>query len=89
MDNVQNQNSELNATIKAIDNGMLVLETIEDKQLIRWPLHKLPASLNIDDPLALKLEPAAISPTGSVINPHAPEAATENERHKLLENLIN
>ena len=89
MEKTQNQNNEINATIKAIDNGMLVLETLEDKQLIRWPLDKLPSSLSVGDPLAIKLETNCFSPLTSEVTAPAQKSASENERHKLLEELIN
>lgn len=89
METDQNQTSEINATIKGIDNGMLILETSDDKQLIRWPLHKLPSSLNIGDPLAIKLQ----SNSTSFETPSAGNEATRDNpdalRQKLLEELIN
>ena len=89
MEETQNLSPEINATIKAIENGMLILET-SDQQMIRWPLNKLPQSVHIGNTISIKLESndrTALpkSETGIDNSGNDPESL----RHKLLEELIN
>lgn len=92
---------DLNVTIKAIEDGQLVLETISDsgiettaseRQIIRWPLSRIPRSLQIGENLAIRLEkngnqPGTIIPLADTrINAVPTETA---HRQRLLEELIN
>ena len=90
MEEIKNQSSEICATIKAIENGMLILETMHDKQLIRWPLNKLPLSVNIGNTISIKLEsndgPSPVEPAAALKNTGE---NPEDLRHRLLEELIN
>jgi hypothetical protein len=89
MEETKKQTPEIYATIKAIENGMLILET-PDQQLIRWPLNKLPQSVNIGNTISIKLESNdQTSIKQSAVNLKNPVEDPENLRHRLLEELIN
>ncbi len=92
--------SEINVIIKAIENGQLILEAEASgpgmqKQLISWPLDKLPPSLTIGDTLSIKLESNTTQPFPSPLiieshsKPSMPDQFVSEKRHKLLEELIN
>lgn len=80
------QNPQITVNIKAIENGMLVLESPESGQQFHWPLSKLPPSVNVGDCLSVILNSnsqltANNSPTA--------EPDLNAKRQKLLEELIN
>jgi hypothetical protein len=84
-------NQHITVNIKAIENGMLILESKEDGQQIRWPLSKLPSSVNVGDCLSVRLQSNTDNTETALpsISQSSTEADQNSNRQKLLEELIN
>ena len=76
----------------AIDGDNLVLETIPEKNEIRWPLNNLPRPLEIGSRLTLELQKETHTETARVSGDtklNANTAAKDELMRKLLEDLVN
>lgn len=91
--------STLQVALTAIQNEYLVLETLEDKSLIYWPLKKLKRPLKIGHQLSLELKDEKTDPY-TILNKEKADTVTktlhDSEEQikqaklcKMLEDLVN
>jgi hypothetical protein len=86
--------SKVEVIATAIDGNHLVLETVPEKNEIRWPLNNLPRPLEIGSRLTLELQKNQTKPPGdiSILHNPAPQNTSDDKdeiRRKLLEDLVN
>ena len=64
-----NTDNSIDVTIAAIDDGYIVLESIEENKIhFKWPLHKIPRPLEIGSKLKLTLAKTDLSSSCSPID---------------------
>jgi len=87
---------QLKATVKAVNNEYIVLETLEDKGTIYWPLKNLPGELNVGSELTLELKNGAeenfSAPLKASSHPSTTKTTSTDQQEKLcklLEQLVN
>ena len=90
MDSAGTSKVEVIAT--AIDGDNLVLETVPNKNEIRWPLKNLPRPLEIGSRLTLELQKGCLqdaNPVSNNSNINPAHGDQDELRRKLLEDLVN
>jgi hypothetical protein len=85
--NDQNTNNQLGVVVTAIDGDNLILETIQNKCRICWPLCSVPMPLEIGTELTLELRQSAASPVSNSKTKNTGDS--DEARRKLLEALVN
>ncbi len=90
--------TKVEVIVTAIDGDNLVLETVPNKNMIRWPLKNIPRPLPVGGRLTLELQKDAGPQTGLQINNGQGQVETtvsinrsdrEDRMRKMLEELVN